>query len=360
MTKNLSLLPDLILTLPVILLLSLSILVIYSSDPNLAIQQFIFAILGLISFLFLSLVNFEHLSRGVWISYALIIVLLVITFIVGYETRGSYRWIPLGEIQFQPSEFAKPVLILVLAHFWRQRVGSWINIGKSLLLVLPILVLVFQQPDLGTTLTLISIWGAMLIGANISTLKIFIMTLTTAPLVYLASFLLKDYQKERILSFLTPTHDPLGIGYNVIQSTIAVGSGQIFGRGLGRGTQSRLQFLPEFRTDFVFASIAEEFGFLGSMIVLGLYGILFGRCLSLVATIASRFGGLVIVGTVGMLFFQTVVNIGMNIGLLPITGITLPLLSYGGSSLLSTLICLSLVASITRYSPLRHQIEVVS
>lgn len=160
---------------------------------------------------------------------------------------------------------------------------------------------------------------------------------------------LHDYQKQRIVSFIDPHADPLGRGYNLIQSTIAVGSGQFFGRGLGRGTQSRLQFLPEFRTDFIFASMAEELGFLGSALVIFLYLILLIYCLRLADKMTDPLCYLVIVGVVSFILFQTVVNIGMNIGMLPITGITLPLVSYGGSSIVATFLSLGLVASAWKF-----------
>ena len=174
-----------------------------------------------------------------------------------------------------------------------------------------------------------------------------LVSILTAPVLW---FFLKDYQKERIFSFLSPAQDPLGMGYNAIQSMIAVGSGQILGRGLGRGTQSRLQFLPEFRTDFIFASIAEELGLLGSAIVLSLYGTIFFRSFKIMSETEDRFQNLLVIGVIGMLFFQVAVNIGMNIGIVPVTGITLPLLSYGGSSLITTLISLSFVASVAKFS----------
>ncbi|OGE27076.1 rod shape-determining protein RodA [Candidatus Daviesbacteria bacterium RIFCSPLOWO2_02_FULL_40_8] len=351
MSKSLTqvLLPDLLLTLPIVFLLSLSILVIYSSNPILAAQQAIYASIGIILFYLCSLIDFRYYNRSINLFYLGVLILLIITFIIGFETRGSVRWISLGFFQLQPSELAKPILILVLAKFWSQKDTDWFHIIKSAAIVLPLLLMVFQQPDLGTTLTLGAIWVFSLIGANLSIIKAGLMAALTLPVLYLGSNLLKDYQKDRLLSYLSPTHDPLGTGYNVIQSTIAVGSGQIMGRGLGRGTQSRLQFLPEFRTDFIFASIAEEFGFLGSLIVLGLYGWLLLRCAYVASYMTDRFGVVVIYGVVGMLFFQTVVNLGMNIGVLPVTGITLPLLSYGGSSLIGTLISLGLVASCIRY-----------
>jgi len=349
MNKKSIILPDFFITLPIILLLSLSILVIYSSDPKLAVQQAILALVGLGIYWALSLLDLEVGRQIYHYLYVGVLALLIIVFLLGVETRGVLRWIPLGPFQFQPSEFAKPVLILFLAGFWSTHSPIFKNILKSFLIILPMVVLIFKQPDLGTALTLIVVWSIMLIGANISLVKLAVMSGAALLLTPLTWFFLRDYQKERILSFLSPSQDPLGMGYNVIQSTIAVGSGQFWGRGLGRGTQSRLRFLPEFRTDFVFASIAEELGFLASALVLILYGIIFGRAFQILGKIRSKFDSLVLFGVLGILFFQVTVNIGMNIGILPITGITLPLLSYGGSSMLSTLISLSFVASISRF-----------
>lgn len=350
MNKQDSLIPDLFITVPTILLISLGILVIYSSEPKLAFQQLIIAVIGLILFWFFSLIDLKFYKDYLKYVYYFVLILLIIVFILGFETRGSLRWIPLGLFQLQPSEFVKPILILVLAKFWSENIPSWINIAKSALIVAPAAILIFKQPDLGTTLTIIMIWIFMLIGSNISVLKLFFIMLSGLVLIPLGWLFLRDYQKYRITSFLSPEKDPLGVGYNAIQSTIAVGSGEIFGRGLGRGTQSRLQFLPEFRTDFIFASIAEEFGFLGSVIVLTLYSAIIVRCLRIMHFANSHFNNLVVLGVLGMFFFQIIVNIGMNVGILPITGITLPLLSYGGSSILTTLICLGFVASVSRFS----------
>ncbi len=350
MNKSHLFLPDLLLTLPVILLLSLGILVIYSSDPQLAFQQLAFSIIGLFLYGLLSQVEYSSYKHYAKFFYIVSLILLLVVFIVGIETRGSTRWIQLVGIQFQPSEFAKPVLIICLAKFWSTHFTTWKNIGMSFLLILPIFGLIFKQPDLGTAITILAIWLTMLIGSNISFVKLLIMGIASLVVTPISWIFLKNYQKDRILSFLSPTQDPLGVGYNVIQSMIAVGSGEFAGRGLGRGTQSRLRFLPEFRTDFIFASIAEEFGFAGSVIVLILCGLLVGRSLMVINQASDKFGSLLVFGVMGMLFFQVAVNIGMNVGLLPITGITLPLLSYGRSSLLTTLISLSFIASVSRFS----------
>lgn len=237
----------------------------------------------------------------------------------------------------------------MLANFWSKNLPSWVNILKSWTLTLPILGLIFKQPDLGTSIVILTIWLMMLVGAQVSAGKLTLMSILGLVLTPIGWWSLKDYQKIRLLSFLSPQQDPLGLGYNVIQSTIAVGSGGLFGRGLGRGTQSRLQFLPEFRTDFIFASIAEEFGFLGSIVVLTLYLILLIRMLKVIGTCNNKFGNLIVLGVLSMIFIQVVVNIGMNIGIMPITGITLPLLSYGGSSVLVTLASLGLVSSVARF-----------
>lgn len=327
-------------------LLSIGILVIYSSSPSLAIQQAVSAVFSFFSFLFISQFDYRLIKNFVFLIFSIILFLLLGTLILGVETRGAIRWIPLGPFNIQPSELAKPALILFLADFWSRSPSSFKSIFKSLFFSLPLLLLVFQQPDLGSTLTLSAIWLGMIFASGISFKKILSVTIILLTLIPLIWFSLHQYQKERIFGFLTPESDPLGKGYNLIQSTIAVGSGEFFGRGLGRGTQSRLQFLPEFRTDFIFASIAEEMGFLGSMIIIILYLNLFIFCLSISKYTTDHFGNLIIFGVVTMLLFQTFVNIGMNIGLLPITGITLPLISYGGSSLVSTFICLGLVCSV--------------
>lgn len=327
------------------LLVSIGILVIYSSSKELAFQQSIFTGIGLISFFLLSKIELPSIRKLIKPLYIFILLLLVIVFILGIETRGSVRWIPLGIFNIQPSEFAKPALILFLAKFWSGRQTSWLNILKSLLYSAPLILLIFKQPDLGSALTIMSIWVGMLFAARISVKKILVLILIFALILPVGWAFLHDYQKERVTSFLAPGSDPLGKGYNLIQSTIAVGSGEMLGRGLGRGTQSRLQFLPEFRTDFIFASIAEELGFLGSVLILSLYLFLLGYLLRVARMANNSFNFLVTAGVVSMFLFQVVVNIGMNVGILPITGITLPLISYGGSSLIATFLSLGMAAS---------------
>lgn len=333
-----------------LLLLSLSILTIYSSSRDLSIQQITFAFIGLGLFFFVSKFDYRAIKSITTPLYILIIILLIFVFILGIETRGSIRWIPLGFINIQPSEFAKPIIVLLLARFWERNLTSWRNIFLSLIWISPAVLLIFKQPDLGTTLTIGASWLGVLFAARVSLKKVTPMILILLLVIPLGWGFLKDYQKDRIVSFISPASDPLGVGYNLIQSTIAVGSGQIFGRGLGQGTQSRLQFLPEYRTDFIFASISEELGFLGSILIVVIYLYLIVYCLKVAEKSSDLLGFLICFGVTSVLLFQIIVNIGMNIGLFPITGITLPLLSYGGSSVVTTLILLGLVSSVARFS----------
>ncbi len=334
------------ITISLFLLLTFSVSVIFSTSFNLGLQQLIFAIVGIFLYFLISEIDYQTLVNFIKPSYFVIILLLILVFILGIESRGSIRWIPLGIFNIQPSEFAKPVLILVLSFFWAFNRPTWINILKSILLTLPIVFLIFKQPDLGTTITIVALWSFMLFASNISLKKMLTLILLFVfilPVVWLS---LHDYQKQRINTFLSPGSDPLQVGYTAIQSIIAVGSGQFLGRGLGYGTQSRLQFLPEYRTDFIFASMAEELGFLGTLIIIIIYLFLIFYSLKVALQAQNYLGYLIAIGVSAVLMFQTVVNIGMNIGLLPITGITLPLISYGGSSLISTLISLGLLASV--------------
>lgn len=345
--------------IPIVLILALGITVLFSADKDtsLAIQQFIFGLIGLGGYFFFRWFDYRAFSSYIKLSYGIVLALLMITWFIGFESRGSMRWISVGPVNIQPSEFAKPVLILTLAWFWSKNVASWMSILRSLLWAGPIFFMIFIQPDLGTSLTILAIWLGMLAASNISWKKVVLLLLLAAIAIPSSWFILHDYQRERIISFASPQSDPQGIGFHVIQSTIAVGSGELFGRGLGRGTQSRLQFLPEYRTDFIFAFIAEELGFLGSSIILIIYGLILFMIFRIMLRTRERTGELICVGVLSMMFIQIFINVGMNVGLLPITGITLPLLSYGGSSLISTLICLGLVASVAKFTLKKKTVE---
>ena len=269
------------------------------------------------------------------------------TEIFGIVSRGSTRWIVLFGNQFQTSEFAKLALIMFSAIWLTSHDMSTLKeiVKYGLLMLLPI-ALVFVQPDLGSALMLLSIAAIGLLTAGIPFKHLFVLLVFIAIVVPLGISSLKSYQRDRISSFINPSTDRLGSGYNAIQATIAVGSGQLFGRGLGQGTQSHLKFLPERHTDFIFASFVEELGFSGGIIIIGAYIWLIMNLVSTARVAASAVQSMICLITAGLFLTQSLVNVGMNMSILPITGVTLPLVSYGGSSLLSTLLILGINWSI--------------
>ncbi|MCH7951384.1 rod shape-determining protein RodA [Patescibacteria group bacterium] len=343
----------------IIVLLLFSLIVLRSVLPGEIGQQLLFVILGVVAFLFLSQIDYRILSELSRFFYGVAVVLLVATLIFGQATRGSVRWLEIGPLTIQPSEFIKPVMILFLATFVHTRS---LRRGRNLMLyvlftALPVL-LVFKQPDLGSALVLSIIGLSIAFTAGIP-LMLFGLVLggTTLSLPLIFQFL-KPYQQDRLLAFIDPFADPLGSGYNVIQSMIAVGAGKLFGRGLGHGTQSQLRFLPERHSDFIYASLAEELGFIGAGLVLASYFVLLYRLFSSIKEDCEPLGSHILVGILSMFMFQVTVNIGMNIGLLPITGITLPLISSGGSSMLATMISLGIAQSVVGRNKSRQTIEI--
>ncbi len=339
---------DFYLFLPIVFLLGLSIAIVVSVSPESLLNHLSFIALGLSFFFLFSFLDLEILFPLTPLIYVAGLLFLVLPFLVGTVTRGSLRWIPLAGYTIQPSEIVKPFLALAAAWFWAKREFNLRAFFSFSLLFLPVLALIFLQPDLGSTLVVLSIFAG-LIGLSGIKLKQALFLLGAALLfIPLLWFSLRDYQRMRVIHFVSPYADPLGEGYNLIQAKIAVGSGGLFGRGLGRGTQSHLAFLPEKQTDFVFASLAEELGLAGTFLVLFLYLLLYLRILRIASRLKDRSHFLLSLGLFFHLAFQTVVNIGMNIGLLPITGVTLPLISCGGSSLLATLISLGILEALSR------------
>ncbi len=331
---------------------SLSLLTLFSLNRQLYTSQLIFWAVGLIIFYFSSNLDHQFLKRIAVPLYVLSIVLLFVLFWVGEPIRGSIRWFDLGIFRLQPSEIVKIATIFMLASFFQNRTaGSIKNLLLSLFIILPGVFLIFKEPDLGNALSIIAIWLGMTFVAGFSFKHILVLSLAAALLALIGFEILSPYQKIRVASFLNPTADPLGTGYNIIQSKIAIGSGGIFGRGLGRGSQSQLNFLPEAESDFIFASLTEQLGFFGAGILIALFVFLISRIASF-AKRQDRLVTLIITGTCTFLIFQFSVNIGMNLGLLPVTGITLPLFSYGGSSLVSTLFLLGVAFSARRHQTL--------
>ncbi|OGY21635.1 MAG: rod shape-determining protein RodA [Candidatus Woykebacteria bacterium GWB1_45_5] len=339
---------DLLLFLPAVFISSVGLLMIYSisfdSDPSLFIRQLAYILFSILVFLVISKLDFKTISHLYPVLYILLIFILVLTFVIGVETRGSTRWIDLGFVNLQGSELAKPVLALALASVLAKYPPITVkNFFLALVLVAVPTLLVFSQPDLGNSFILALLWIFMVFiaGANIFYLAGLVASLlVAAPLLWQ---FLKDYQRVRILTFLNPSLDPQGASYNIVQALIALGSGQLIGRGLGRGTQSRLNFLPAERTDFIFAFIGEELGFIGIGLVITLTAFLIWRLLRIATTTKARESSLFTFGAAFILFCQFFVNAGMNMGILPVTGVTLPLVSFGGSSVFSMFVLLGLV-----------------
>jgi rod shape determining protein RodA len=334
----------------IILLAVLSLSTLGSIDASYGINQLLFFIGSLIIYWGVQSIPFGWFERTRWVWYLGVIALLVITLFIGRATNGAVSWIRLGSYRLQPSEFLKPVLFLFLASeatlFPPKR---WQNIVRFGVLALVPLALVMFQPDLGTSLVILSGIGALFLAGGPPKKYIAlasILAATTATIAWL--FLFQPYQKARIMTFLSPTSDPLGSGYNAQQAMVAVGSGGVLGRGFGQGLQSHLRFLPERQTDFLFATFAEEAGLLSSLFLVSVYGCLFLSIAWLIRRIKERSVVLFTTGALAALMVQTGINIGMNIGIAPITGVTLPLFSLGGSSVLATALTLALLESARR------------
>jgi rod shape determining protein RodA len=350
---------DFIILFAVLIIATFGLIMVWSLVPSLFSQQLVFVIVGLGLFFFISNIDLRIFQNFSKIIYIFSMIFLFSTFVLGEVTRGSIRWIPIGNYSIQPSEIVKPLLIIFFASLVAQRNEIKIRYLFSILFFASIpLILIFKQPDLGSTLILAAIISGILLAGGITKKQLAFFLGSALTIVPFFWFFLHDYQKNRILSFLNPYIDPLGTGYNLIQAVIAVGSGQLFGRGLGRGTQSHLAFLPERHTDFMFASLSEEFGFIGSMVLLILFLILLLRILKHAQNSHSRFAGLVCIGVFSMIGFQILVNVGMNMGIMPITGIPLPLISYGGSSAWATMISLGLVEAASKLSKNEDVIEI--
>lgn len=290
----------------------------------------------------------KGLSTGI---YVLTILMLLAVMFLGTSALGAQRWIQIGPITLQPSEFSKFLMIIAMASMLEKRINK-LNTFRQLLP--PVLyvgvptILVFLQPDLGTSLVFMAIFVGMIFVAGIRTRLIKIIASVAVVLAPLGWFVLKGYQKQRILVFLNPDIDPFGSGYHIIQSKIAIGSGMILGKGLFNGTQSQLNFLPENHTDFIFSVIGEEMGFIGCIIVLALLFVLMYRSIRIARSCNDNFGMLLATGVGSMLVFEVLVNVGMTTGIMPVTGIPLPFISYGVSALTTNMLSVGLLLNIAK------------
>jgi rod shape determining protein RodA len=314
-----------------------------------AIKQISFFIIFSIIMLTIGLIDLKIIYQFSYVFYSLTLILLVLVEILGHNAMGATRWINLGFMKLQPAEPMKLAIILALARYFHtlpyQNIKIRSLIVPIIILLAPVL-LIIKQPDLGTGMITLIVGAIMFFIAGVKMWKFvfsFVAILASLPVIW---HYLYDYQKQRILIFFNPEHDPLGDGYNIIQSKIAIGSGGLFGKGMMFGSQAQLQFLPEHQTDFIFPMFAEEFGFFGVLCVIFLYFILIIYGTSISLNCRSHFGRLIAYGVVSMFFVHIFINMGMVMGLLPVVGVPLPLLSYGGTIMATILIAFGLLINV--------------
>lgn len=285
--------------------------------------------------------------------------LLLLLFVIGHTSNGAQSWFNFGAFSFQPSDLMKLVVILMLAKYFSRRhieIGNIKHIFISGIYALIPFLLVFLQPDFGGAIIIFCIWFGMTLISGISKKHLFfVLGVGLVSFIVLWGFVFAPYQKDRVMNFIQPLSDIRGSGYNVYQSTIAVGSGQFLGKGVGFGTQSRLKFLPEYQTDFIFAAYAEEWGFVGVIILFILLGLIIWRILRISLLGATNFEILYGLGLSIYLMSHFIINIGMNLGIMPVTGITLPFMSYGGSHLITEFIGVGILMGMSRYRRVAHR-----
>ena len=312
-------------------------------------RQLVWATMGMALMSGLIVFEYRGLRRLTWILYSLIVLALLMLLLEGIAIKGARSWYSVGPIRVQPSEVAKVIIVLTLAHDLARRACTFRKLHHTfiplLIVALPIL-LILRQPDLGTAVVFIPVTGAMFWVAGLRKRVIVLFLIAGVALGGAGYPHLKPYQQERIKTFLNPEADPRGKGHNIIQAQTTLGSGQLVGRGWGRGTQTSLRFLPEYHTDFIFPTIGEQFGFMGCLLAVALFTLMIGRMFWLASVTRNLYGLLIITGLTTMLATHVVLNIGMTIGLLPITGLPLPFFSYGGSFMLTCTASIGLVLSI--------------
>lgn len=356
---------DFLLLLFAILLTGYGVLLLYSTSLTSLtgsqslidlpfVRQSIYLGVGLLVLVVGAAINYRTYAAVAVHLYIAIIILLIGVIVVGDLTHGARRWYDLRYFQLQPSEPAKVVLIIALAAFLsnkKTRVTKWYTFVISGFFLVPLIGLTYLQPDVGTILVFVSVWLGIVVVAGVRLLYLGLLGTVVAallPLVYL--FGLRGYMRERLTTFLDPTADRFGEGYNVLQSTISVGSGGLFGKGFGNGTQTQLHFLRVQHTDFIFSVLGEELGFVGAVVLFCLYIFLLFRLIRAASRSTDAFGRLLATGVCVMILAQAFINVGVNTRLLPVTGIPLPFISYGGSSLMTLFICLGIVESVAMHN----------
>ena len=336
----------------------------FSADNYFFERQIIWIGIGSLLFLILSFIDFRFLKKTtiIVVLYLVSALLLLFTLLFGDIFSGAQSWFDVGSFSIQTSDPIKIVMLLLLAKYFSRRhveIANYKHILVSGLYVLVMAGLVFLQPDFGSAIIILSLWLGIILVAGISQKHVIIIMLIGAvTAIGLWGFVFEDYQKQRIVTFLNPLTDLQGAGYNAFQSTVAVGSGSLLGKGIGYGTQSRLQFLPEYETDFIFAAFAEEWGFFGVLLLLMLFGIIIWRLLRSATYGVSNFETLFGVGVAILLMSHFTIHVGMNIGVLPVTGTTLPFMSYGGSHLITEFAALGIFMGMKRYSRSVHRDDI--
>ena len=344
---------DKMLLLFVYALVMISTVFVYSAtrSTKFVVQNLIWISIGTLLWIGISFIAYRDMKKHIWKIYGLSAALLLLVRFAGKKTLGAQRWIKLGPFQLQPSEFVKIAIIVIIAFWIVEKYAKGINNLKdiigSFLPAIPLILLILLQPDLGTTLITVCsfVFMIFLYGADMKPIWVIaIIVILSAYPIY--RFVLSDYQRTRVETFLDPEKDRKGSGWHVTQSKISVGAGGLYGKGVLQGSQSRLEFLPEPQTDFIFSVISEESGFIGSTTVILLYFLLIFNIMRISRLTQDRFARLILYGISGIFFMHVIVNIGMTIGLVPVTGKPLLFLSYGGSSFLSSFIMIGLVESI--------------
>lgn len=336
----------------------ISILTIYSATIHKTTlfykREIFWGIIGMFVYIFFSFIDYRKYAKYYKVIYILNIMILLSVYVVGVKRLGAQRWIDLGPISIQPSEIGKVLAILTLSEFlvakYRDRFVGLKSVFFSALHILPVMILILKQPDLGTTLILAMTYCVLIFINGLDWKTIIIMGIggiISVPAAYF--FLLKPYQQQRVLTFLNPEADLLGSGWNVTQSMIAIGSGEMYGKGFLNSTQSKLRFLPESHTDFIGSVFLEERGFVGGVVLLGLYFLLIMQILHIADSTEDKYGKLICYGIASIFLFHLVINVGMIMGIMPVTGKPLLLMSYGGTSLLISFMMLGIVQSVKVY-----------
>ncbi len=326
----------------------------FGEGASLAPRQLVWLTVGIVVFMTCATIDMRFIRRTpvILVGYAISIALLVLLLFTTHAVQGAKSWFDLGIFSLQPTDPIKIVFIALMAKYFSRRhveIGDFRHIIISGGYAAGLVLLILVEPDLGTAAIFSIVWFGMILVSGISKKHLaIIVTIAVVAAAGLWLFALRDYQRDRIVSFLNPAADIHGAGYNAYQATVAVGSGEMLGKGIGYGTQSKLQFLPEYETDFIFASFSEEWGFVGVILVLILYGILLARLLSIARRSATNFDALFTIGVVLLFTSHIFIHAGINLGILPVTGTTIPFMSYGGSHLIVEFAALGIIASLAR------------